>query len=311
MAASPGVDAGTFPAGLIAEMLRGIVEAETSLVDEIFTPYERTTLLSGNITIDGSESGLARGENQHLGAGVDAKEHKGAIGSVAFDARAYVGKSLLTDEAANNFEALDEDAMNRELKIAYRDANTALDRYAWDSVLASTSKNVEADVTNLGFGDAAWDDGGTASTPVQDIRHIIQVSAPGADTGIIGRAVANGLMIHPDVVAELSNFSAGTEDEDGLKAWLKRKFGLRTVHIIKKLYNAAGVGSVTPTYIGDTVAWFGHAADLINVHPQFSRQDSAETFRLTSRSMLTQVARYDDPIRPTQTLGAIATNVTS
>jgi len=311
MAASPGVDAGSFPAGLIAEMLKGLVENENALVDDIFTAYERTTLLAGNITIDGSESGLARGVNQALGAGVDAKEHKGAIGSVAFDCRAYVGKSLLTDEARNNFEALDEDAMNRELTIAYRDANTALDRHAWDNVLASTSLNVEADVTALGNGNAAWDDGGTTSTPILDIRDITQISAPGADTAILGRKVANGLMVHPDVVAELSNFSAGTESEDGLINWLKVKFGLTYVYIVKKLYNAGALGTVTPTYIGDTVAWFGHKADLINVHPGSSVQDTAETFRLTSRSMLTQVSRYDDPIRPTQTLGAIATNVTT
>lgn len=300
----PGVDAGDFPAGLISEMLTGIVEEETSLVDEIFVPWDRTTVLSGNIIIDGSESGLARGENQGLGPMVSAKEHRGAIGTAPYNAKAYVGKSLLADESVNNFEAIGEDAMALELTKARRDANTALDRYAFDTVLASTVLN------NTFAAVALWSDLGVASKPVAEIRKARQESAPGADTAILGRKVVNGLMEHPDVIAELSNFNAGTSDETFLENWLKRKFGFTFVHFLEKKYNSGAVGTATASYIGDTLAWFGHASNIINVHPKSSIQDTVDQLRLVDpRALLTQYARYDDPIRPVKELGCVITSV--
>lgn len=304
-----GVDAGDFPAGLIAEMLKGIVADEEAMTDKILTPYNRTTLLEGSITIDGSESGLARGQNQQLGPGVRAQEHRGAITSVSFNARAFVGRSKLPDEAVNNFEALGEDAMKLELTKSRRDANTGLDLITFGStVLGSTSLNVEYDATATGGG--PWDDVGAASNPVTDIRYAKEVSAPGADTIIMGREVKNGLMVHPDVIAELSNFSGGTEDETGLENWLKRKFGFKHVHFLDQMYNAGVTGVVTVTYIGATLCWIGRKSDAINVHPTTSVQDTVDQYRcVDSRSLVTQYSRYDDPIRPTQQLGCVVTNV--
>lgn len=309
------VDPGDFGAGTVREIFQGVMQEETSIIDEVAGTEYNPLKLNGTVDLDASESGVARGENQDLEPGEEAKAHQGAVDTQSFDAKAQVGQSLLRDESKAAFEAGNVDALEREIRNAVRDGNKAFDRKAFGSSgpLVSTTLNVEFDATVDGSG--AWDDKGSASTPVTDIRTMKEVKAPGADAIIMGRDIKNGLMVHPDVLAELSNFSGGTADEQQLENWLKRKFGFSYVKFLDQIehtYNSGAKGSFSLTYLFATYCWVGYRRAIAVFNPDVEEQNKLEQVRETRRrSYLTQYSRYSDVRRPIQELGCILTNGTS
>lgn len=309
----PSLDIGTFPDGLIREMLVGIVEEEESLVDKIFGRQIRDLVaMSGEIPRDGTESGVARGDNQALKPGVEAEEGEGEVDTVSYNARAYVGEYLTPEEVVATLAYYGEEGLARDLRAARRDANTALDRKVFGTagILASTSLNNERDATSAGGG--PWSDSGSNSNPVKDIRYAKQTGAPGADTVIVGLNPKNSLMIHSDVLADKMYFGgAGTDNEEGLENWFKRKFGFRNVFFIEKLFNsAAKTKDPSLSYIGENLVWIGYHDDLCLVHPRHQINDQATQERVQKRrSWRTQFVRYDDAIRPTKEKGVVVTNV--
>jgi hypothetical protein len=301
----------SLPDGVVREIFRGVTEEETAWIDEyVGRRVDDVMTMSGSIPVSDSDSSLGRGLNKGLPPLAEAEEFHSTMGSVAYNATAYVGLSSLSDEAKNDRQFYGEDALAEELTKARRDSNTALDLYLSD-ILTSTSFNVEYDVTSAGSG--AWDDGGLASDPITDIRSARDSSAPGSDTIIVGRLARNALQVHPDVIAQFSNIAAGTIGDEALLNWLKVTFGFENALVFDKKYNSANSGQSTSiSYIFDTGIWIGTWNDVVLVHPDMDNQDNVSVERMqTKRGDRTQVERYDDIIRPTQEKGCTLTNAVS
>lgn len=306
-------DISDFPDGLIREMLTGILTRETSFADELCgRQYRQKTSLTGGVPIRGGKATVARGENQGLRPGAEAKPYTYDVSSATYEALAYVGYGTLTDEergAAGYY--YDQDAVALEIETAVREANTALD-LKLEAVLESTTLNTEF---ALGSNGGDWDDFGASSTMFQNLRTLRQVTVPGADTIILGRNAENTMLQHDDFLAsEIAGnyYAGGSGEESVLHAWLRQYIGFTNVFKFDRLYNADTdpADDINYTYAFDNGVWVGYADDLVLIHPDWEDQDKVEVERVTRQRLHEiQFSRYDDIIRPTTKKGAIVTGL--
>lgn len=305
-----------FPEGLIREMLEGIVEDETAFADgSVGRRITEKTSMSGRIPIRGTQGGVARGQNRKLGPLEEAKAYNYGVTFVQYNAGAYPGYGLLSDEERNDAEYFfDRDAVELEIRTATREANTGLDRDYGD-LLADPVVNQPFDVLVDGSGN--W--GVSTTAMANDLRNLREVIVPKADTIIIGRQAANLMLNNDDLLATPLGGNAyvgGTGAKELLAEWLVRYIGFTDVQYMERLYNSSDVavdeGNETLEYIFDFGVWVGYGDDLVLVHPNAPDQDTLEIERVTrKRAHEIQYVRYDDLIRPSLKKGATVQNIST
>jgi hypothetical protein len=304
-----------FPPDLIREMLEGIVESEQAFADTACgQQFRLQTALAGNVPVKGSGATLGTTEGyEGLAPGEVAPGEEYDVTYVAYTAKARVGKGILTDEERNDYSAMfSEDAVEGALRTARINANTRLDKYL-ETIIASTSLNTEAPA-GTGFG-PTWKS--TSSTMASDLRIMREVTAPGADTIIIGRALKNVMLDNDALLGSAisgNNYGGGTAANSILEAWLKEYIGFSNVLFFDKKIDSSGGRGAAPTvsYLFDTYGWVGYANDLVLVHPTGPINDLADIERAAERrAHVVQYTRYDDVIRPTKLKGAVATGFTA
>lgn len=295
------IDLQNVPQSAIREILDGLEAGDTALPDRIFgTQLRMATTMSGSIPRYLVEHGVKRGNNMNMQPLEEAEEYEDGIGSLSYNALGSVGLGFISDEHKNDLGVYGVDAVANGVQQAVQDANTALNR-KMATLLTNTTSNAEADVTSTlytGAGDAAWSDGGTASTPYEDLLYIVQELCPSADFFVMGRAVAAALRVHDDIKARLSNYSAGGVTDDELKAFMASNFGLAGEIFNKKeaLYNSAAKGqTMSRVHLMPNGLWIGERDALVQIHPNHPEQDNAEINRVTrKRAYEVQYTRYDD-----------------
>jgi len=306
---------GNLAPDLIREMLQGIVENEKSFADLVCgTQFRQVTQMQGSVNVRDSAATLGIVDG-YLGL-APAEESPGeefGVTSVTYHAKPRVGKTVITDEERNDFDAaFGEDLVNDRMAQAYRSANTKLDKYL-ETKLSSTSLNEEFAAGSDGGG--TWT--GATSTMADDLRTCRETFAPGADTIIIGRALRNVMLDNDGLLASPvagNYYGGGTGEASILEAWLKQYIGFKNVYFFDKMYNTGNARGGTPAvgYLFDALAWVGYADDLVLVHPSHAINDIAETERIVAkRTDLVQVARYDDILRPTLLKGSVITGATA
>jgi hypothetical protein len=276
---------------------------QQSLADEICTKYTRTTTLSGTLPRYLTKTTLARIQNKDLSPGAEAETHGGEAGSVSYNCLAQVGYDVITDEHKHDIEVYGRDAIEDHLGVAIATSNLNIDDKLRE-VLESTSLNGEESVGN------AWDDGGSSSTPWEDMRDGIQSKAPGADTIVCGIDVAQALMSNSNFYAQTSYFNAGTSNLDALAEDLKANLkGIQNVYLPRKIYDSANRGQNTSVdYLMKSTFWIGHKRNLIMVDPQGEINNKTEISRAARRRSDEIVfTRYVDIIRPDSLLGVTFT----
>lgn len=302
---------------LIREMLEGIVEDEKCFADIACGQQFRVpTALTGNVNVKSSSATLGTIEGYlGLAPGEEALGEEFTVSSVAYEAKARVGKAVITDEERNDYDnAFTDDAYNALLTQAYRTSGTKLDKFL-ETKLESTVLNGNAIAGAGGYG-VGW--GASASDMLKDIRLAREVLSPGADTFIVGRVLRNVMLGNDGLLATPlsgNNYGGGSAEESILSAWLKQYGGFTNVLFFDRMYNSAGArGNTDPTvaYFFDNFAWVGYSEDLVLVHPNHPINDLSEESRTTEkRSALLQFTRYDDIIRPTKLKGGLLTGFTA
>jgi hypothetical protein len=281
------------PQATLDMVAHSIRTTELAAADLICSKASGKTTLAGSFPV--RTKLLARGENGGLGRGAEAKSHDQAAESVIYECLAYVGEVEFFEEDEIDWDAFGESEMTEAGKAAYADCNLAVD-LKLQSVLTSTSLNTEFDVTSDGNG--AWSDGGTASTPLDDLYNVL-VQFPGLDTLVFGAETERYLASHPDLIAEVSNFNGGQLDFSAVVGVLARKLGLdpSKVHSLRnRFYNTAADGA--PEVIGNLMGsglWFGTSANLHMIDPKHARNGE---FRFIpeerKRMTVAQMKRYID-----------------
>lgn len=304
-----------FPDDLIREMLTGIIETEVAFADTACgQQFRKQTSLTGSVPIKSSGATLGTIEGYAgLAPGEVAPGEEYTVTSVAYTAKARVGKGILTDEERNDYDAMfNEDAVNAQLTTARQNANTRLDKYL-ETILSSTSLNTEA-AAGSGYG-PGW--GSASSTMAADIRKVRETVAPGADTIIIGRALKNVMLDNDALLATPiagNNYGGGTGAESILVAWLKQYTDFTNVLFFDKKYDSSGGrgAAAAVSYLFDSLAWVGYSDDLVLVHPTGPINDLVDIERKSEvRSHVIQYSRYDDILRPTLLKGAVMTGFTA
>jgi hypothetical protein len=304
-----GVNVGSIPNILVAEIMQQLITSEPAQADTICTRRTDRSTLAGSIPVLQSITTLARAEDVGVGPFAEVADHGGSMTTAAYNCLARVGKSLISDEEINDMGALGQDAIALHLGICRAVANFKTD-FALATALTSGSLNGTFNCNSDGAGE--WDDK-TNGTPLEDLLKASRTFAPDADTLVIGRRVAEALMSQPDIKAESSMFSAGQLDYNSLEAYLRRKIpNIRFIHILDKLYNTNALGQ-TPAVsrLFEINAWLGYKRDLILVEPAGAPiQNKVEQERQVSkRATLLQYERYNDVLRPSASLGVRFTNV--
>ena len=294
--------------------MQGIVETETAFTDLVCGKQFRQVIqMQGSVNVRDSAATLGIIDGYlGLAPGEESPGEEFGVTPVTYHAKPRVGKSVITDEERNDFDAqATEDLVNDRLTQAYRSSNTKLDKYL-ETKLSSTALNEEFAVGSDGGG--TWT--GT-STMADDLRTCRETFAPGADTIIIGRALRNVMLDNDGLLASPvagNYYGGGTGETSILEQWLKQYIGFKNVFFFDKMYNTGNARGGTPAvgYLFDALAWVGYADDLVLVHPSHAINDLAETERITSkRSDVVQVSRYDDILRPTLLKGSVITGATA
>lgn len=304
-----GINVGSIPNILIAEIMQQLVTSEPAQADAICTRRTDRTTLAGSIPVLQSITTLARAEDVGVGPFAEVADHGGSMTTAAYNCLARVGSSRVSDEEVNDIGALGQDAIAMHLGICRAVANFKTD-FALATALTSSSLNGTFDCNSDGGGE--WDDK-TNGTPLEDLLKASRTFAPDADMLVVGRRVAEALMSHPDIKNEVANFNAGQIDYNSLEAYLRRKIpNIRHIHVLDKLYNTNGLGQ-TPVVsrLFEINAWLGYKSDLLLVEPAGAPiQNQVEQERQVSkRSTLLQYSRYNDILRPSASLGVRFTNV--
>lgn len=298
--------------GTVQEVLDGIIQETPSAADRLCRRVgDNKTALSGKIAIRGTTWTVTRGENRNLAPLEEANDYEADISFVQYNAGAYVGTSLLSDEERNDANAIaDLDAYAQSLETARHDANTGLARDL-AAVLKDTTATVNQSFNVTSAGNGVWDASGAEMDT--DLRTVREVTVPGADMIVIGRG-ARQTMIKNDqfLASELggNQYADGSGRYGALTQWLRDYTGFSRVEYFDTLYNSAALAAdPTLAYIFDNDIWVGYSDDLVLVHPNSPIQDTQEANRITSkRAWKLQYSRYDAIIRGSAAKGVVLTD---
>lgn len=299
-------DYGSIPAQVLREITKGLITEEVSLFESIATPKRDRTTLSGSFPRMTNGSTMSRAENSGLAPGARAKPHGGALATVTYNCLAYVGYDIITDEERNDVGAYGEDLLANRIRQARADANLNID-LAGATALASTTFNETFTASNT------WDDY-TNGTPLEDMLEAKYTKCPGADMIVYGPGVFRALQASPDLLAEVSNYSAGQLDFNGLNAILAAKLNIpvANIHFIEKYYNSAVEGQTEVTaYVGNGLFWMGRRNDFLMIDPVNADVNNlTEVQRIVNgRSHEVQHTRYVDFVRPTKQTGCVFASI--
>lgn len=309
-----GFDTSSITPQVLRTITMGQRTAELAAADTICRKITDKDKLQGSLDSMDLDSGLARDEDRDLTPGARCEPHGGGFDNTTYHAKAQVGSAQIFDEGRNDSAAEGLDIITDRVRFARAVANAKVDMKLFD-VLSNTGGtfNVTFNAASGNDGNGAWDDY-TNGTPLRDLLKARLNFAPGADSLIYTPSIFQALQSHPELLAEVSNYSDGQLDFDALNGLLARKLGISASNIfyVEKLYNTAKRGQ-TPTfgYVGNGTVWMGYRSDLIMVDPQAAPiNDISELERdVPTRSHYIQHTRYIDIIRPTLQMGVTFTNV--
>lgn len=304
-------DRNTIPKQTVETLLRGLERAPGSIADMICAE-EPVDTLQGSFPVEPSVSSLPDGSdasNSGVAEGVDLSQSDQEMDEAAYSVLRYGDATTVRDGVRDSLSnQTGVSSLERSLRKIRTVAHKKIDLFL-ESILDSTTLNLEADVTSGTYSGAAWDDGGTTSQPLQDIA-VARRAVPGADTMFIGLQVADVLRAHPDFIAESSNISAGELGEDELAAFIKRKYSSINSVVIGDTYfsNSANEGQTLSTQfdLNDSV-WLGYKRDLILC--EFGSAHTEQERDALKKSTIITYERSIDIIRPHQDMGITFTNV--
>ena len=301
-------DIGSIPEQVLRSIALGQITEELSFADMVCTRVTERTTLNGSVPILNDKATLGRLDDTGLSPGVAPKEHGGAAGVTAYACLAYAGLDFVTDEERDDLGVYGIDMIENRARQARINSNLKIDARL-STQLSSTALNGEFDCNVDGSGE--WDDY-VNSDPLKNMIDARRDKVPGADTIIIGPEVYDALVGHPDIIAEFSQFNAGSLDYDGLAALLKRKIpGIRDVYHFEKFYDTAERGDAFSIgYLFAQGAWMGHKRDLIMVDPANADVNNKLDIERDAkrRGHDVQYVRYIDIIRTHLSLGVTFTN---
>jgi len=303
-------DRNLIPQPTLNELLRGLERAEGSIAD-LLCDFREVGALEGTIPVEPSVSSLPDGTASSASGVVEGAELPAVDqthAEVAYRVKRYGAQTYIRDGIRDSLDnTTGVSALEVSLKKLRDTAHKSID-LKLESVLDSTSLNLEADVTGGSYGGAAWNDGGTNSTPLQDIA-TARRTVPGADTLFIGLQVADVLRAHPDFIAETSNISAGELGEAELAGFLRRKYASLVNVVIGDVFfsNTANEGQTLSTGFDlDDSVWLGYKRDLVLC--EFGSAHTEQERRAAQKSTIVTYERSIDIIRPHQDMGIVFTN---
>jgi hypothetical protein len=306
-------DRNTIPQDVVDTLLRGL-ERESGSIADLLCDREEVETLEGTFPVEPSVSSLPDGsddQNSGVAEGVDLSQSDQEMDEASYKVLRYGDSTAVRDGVRDSItNKTGVSSLERSLRKIRTVAHKKIDLFL-ESILDSTSLNLEADVTSGDYGGAEWDDGGSTSTPLQDIA-LARRTVPGADMMFIGLEVADVLRAHPDFIAESSNISAGELGEGELAAFIRRKYSSINEVVIGDTYfsNSANEGQTLSTQfdLADTV-WLGYKRDLILC--EMGGPHSEQERDAKKKSTILTYERSIDIIRPHQDMGITFTNTLS
>lgn len=305
-------DPNTIPEPVIQDLLGGLEREESSLAD-LMCDRVPVNAISGTVPVQPSTSSLPQGNDDEgddglIPEGAEAKPFSDTMTEAAYHCRRAVGTTSIPDGTAASIDSVTgTSTVQRLLRRCLGESHVKMDR-ALDTLLASTTSNEEIDVNSATYGNNPWDD--ASSTPLEDIDKARDTKTPGADTIRVGKTDERSLKVHPDVVAEVSNFSAGMASASQLEQLLRAKFGFTNIYVGGMWFsNEAREGQSLSVGFDIDTSWMGYRRDLILT--EFGGTNTEQGRETRRESDILLVSRRVDFLRPHKEMGAVFTNTTT
>ncbi|MFP4598045.1 MAG: hypothetical protein ACLFVJ_07325 [Persicimonas sp.] len=299
-------DQNTIPSQVVEDLLEGLTREPGSLTDMM---CERVPVdgIKGAIPVEPSSSSLTR-ESTHglIPEGAVAKPIDEELDDVAYSCGRATGFAVIPDGTADQVDSVTgTSTVQRLLKKCLDQVHRDMDGELSD-VLDSATLNETFDADSDGGGE--WDD--DASTPLKDFDDALDL-VPGSELAYVGRTDSKNLKIHPDVVAEISNFSAGSASAGQLASLLQNKFGFSKVIVGNVFYsNAANEGqSLSVEYDLEDITWIGRSRDLILVEKGSIVTEQGRILERQADALIQ--TRRVDILRPHKEMGLKFTTTTT
>lgn len=292
----------TLPGQIIKETIMGLMGDSQALIDRVGRKIP-VKGLEGTIPVLPSINSLRPEDlSGGIAEGAEAKPINTFNANITYQTLRYTGVAYLTDGAKIELDDFGVNSLEYYLSLCMMQVAAGINKDTDDILKSTTLNEVEATAGGL-----PWSD--PTSSPIRDIREARRKSGYG-DTLILGRDVAEALMEHPDIVARMSHFAAGSLAEGELLDFLRRTFsGLTNIVIGKNMFNSANEGqAATLAYQFDGLAWCGHEDDI--VVPEQTGEPMTATFREEPRDATgLRVTRRLAIKRPNKDKGTVITGV--
>lgn len=292
-------DRGGFPAIVLDQTFMGIESEVVSVADTLGTRVQ-VKALSGTLPVESSISSLAKNPVAGLAEGAEIPDDIMSFTSTTYTLLRYAGAGSVTDGEREHLRDLGYEPLTRAARKARADACAGIDNRL-DTVLTSGSVNNSQAASN-----GAWT--ATTSTPIEDLQDALRKCGKG-DTLFLGGDVVEALVVHPDMVAQFSNFAGGAITEGQLANLLTGLFpSVNSVVLGSTVYNSANPGqTLSLTYQFDGTAWVGWKRDLLLVEQD---SGSSESWRLPRREATAiRFTRRIDIVRPHKEMGCVITGI--
>lgn len=296
-----GFNKNTLSAALVEKVFRGLESEFQPLIKRISSDHRQVTALSGILPALTSASTLARSDmGGGIAPGATSKDIDMELENFTYNILRYPGSALIPDHIRIDLDGQGMKTMETYAKVAMAVAAHKMN-VDLKALLTSTSLN-ETGVVNNG----AWSSG--SSTPFEDFNQAFNAIGD-ADVAVIGRNKRQDLQLHPDFIAETSNFSAGSIGAGDVAAILMRKYPhLKQVVVGDGLYNTANEGqSVSIGHLFDGVMWVGYSDSLVYVEQTGNTKSEVER-KAKARSNEISYEESADQVRTTKEKGYVLTD---
>lgn len=263
------VDQGSIPQSLLDELLTGLrVEQEGAIIDEIKSP-RTVTENSAEMLVSPARHELARDEGTAKEEGADIDMIDTEMESTTYKIENYAKGASLSDSVLESINSkTGRDEVRRMLSRLRRDVIVRMNSQL-DSELSDASKNQTLDVQATG-GTNPWSN--SAADVFEDVDEAFDLN-PEASIFTIGRTDEKNLKRNSDVLAEFSNFNAGSLGEGQLaNVFLNKYPRLDMVIVANRVFsNSDGEGTGTYTLQNEfDTTWLGSERGLIYVEKSSS-----------------------------------------
>lgn len=260
--------------------------------------------ISGSVTVEPTITSMPRAVDSGIAEGGVVKRLSGELSELTYKTKVFKQTAevpLGTEIQAN---AVGYQILTSRLSTCLDTVNVKIDQH-FAETLEDTSLNTAYSITN------AWDDGGLASDPFDDLRAMLD-AVPGADCCILGYKVVRDLAQHPDFIAESSNIAAGTLALPAVLDLIRTKLGIEKVEMFDVYYNGAAEGqSFSLSRLFNRNVWLGYSRDLPFMDVSTENPRSFSTFDEEAETTILGVSRRLVFKRPHQELGQYAANAVS